>query len=150
MLLFAGFCWHSCVKKKDYSLKPEIEFKSFNPTGDYSGIMVIGFSDGDGDIGKEKEDATYNLFTTYYYFDSLTSKFTAFYDNFNKDTLRTPYTIRKPSDDYKGKPISGEAAIEMNQYRHSVTVKKLKYVIYIVDNAGNQSNVLTTPELIVP
>ena len=48
----------ACVKKKTYSQNPEIEYKSFTPfTGD-SADMVIGFSDGDGDIGILPDDAT--------------------------------------------------------------------------------------------
>lgn len=150
LLLAIGSLYMACVKKKKYSLSPEIEYKSFFPTGDYSAILTIGFSDGDGDIGKEKEDKSYNLFTTYYYFDTITNKFRAFYDAINKDTLRTPYTVRKPIDDYSGKPISGELSIDMNEYRPTTSHKRIKYVMYLVDNAGNQSNVLTTPEINVP
>ena len=144
-------CLYSCVKKKTYSQNPQIEYKSFTPLlGDTAAELVIGFSDGDGDIGKEKEDKTNNLFMTYYYFDTVTSKFRAFYDAFINDTLRIPYTVRKPIDDYSGKPISGEVAVRINQYRPTKKHKRIKYVVYLLDNANNQSNVLTTPELQVP
>lgn len=152
-LLLAGLlsCFYACVKKKTFSQNPQIDFISFTPLlGDTAADLVISFSDGDGDIGKEKEDKANNLFITYYYFNTTLNKFTAFYDPFINDTVRIPYTIRKPVDDYNGKPISGEVAVRINQYRPTKTHKKIKYVMYMFDNANNQSNVLTTPELLVP
>lgn len=142
---------YSCVKKKTYSQNPEIEFKSFTPLlGDTAADLVIGFSDGDGDIGKDKEDKATNLFMTYYYFDTVTNNFHAYYSPFTLDTVRIPYTVRKPVDDYSGKSISGEVAVRINQYRPSKKHKRIKYVMYLLDNANHQSNVLTTPELQVP
>jgi hypothetical protein len=152
-LLITGLagCFYACVKKKTFSQSPVIEYKSFTPLlGDTAADLVIGFSDGDGDIGKEKEDKANNLFITYYYFDTLTNKFRAWYDSFQNDTLRIPYTVRKPIDDYSGKPISGEVAVKINQYRPTKTHKRIKYVMYILDNADHKSNLLTTPELQVP
>jgi hypothetical protein len=77
-------------------------------------------------------------------------KFRAIYDDINSDTLRTPYTIRKPSDDYSHASIKGELAISMTKYRASVLHKRIKYVMYLTDNAGNRSNIIVTPELAVP
>ncbi len=153
ILMMAGLmaCFYACVKKKTFSQKPEIEFKSFTPLlGDTAAELVIGFSDGDGDIGKDKEDKAINLFMTYYYFDTVTNNFHAFYSSFTNDTVRIPYTIRKPIDDYEGKSISGEVAVKINQYRPTKAHKRIKYVMYLLDNANNQSNVLSTPELQVP
>lgn len=144
---------YSCAKKKTFSQSPIIEYKSFTPFVGDSADMVIGFSDGDGDIGKAQEDKTNNLFMTYYYKDTVTLKYVAFYNPLlpvGSDSLRTPYTIRKPSDDYSGKPISGEVSVRISQFRHSKKYKSIKYVIYMLDNGGHKSNILTTPELIVP
>ena len=149
MVLFG--CLYACVKKKSFSQSPEIEFKSFTPYGTSdTADLVIGFSDGDGDIGKDKEDKANNLFMTYYYFNTDSNRFTAFYSSLINDTLRLPYTIRKPIDDYNGKPISGEVAVKINGYRASKTHKRIKYVLYILDNANHRSNLLATPELDVP
>jgi hypothetical protein len=140
-----------CVKKKNYSQNPEIEFKSFTPLfGDTVAVLVIGFKDGDGDIGKEKEDKTNNLFITYNYFDTDSNKFVPFWDNLNNAYFKIPYTVRKPNDDYSNKSIDGEVAVKINQYRPSKKHKKIKYVIYLLDNSNNRSNILTTPEFIVP
>ncbi len=147
------FIYNACAKKKTYSQNPEIEYKSFipylYPLGD-SAILTINFADGNGDIGKTLEDTTKNLFMTYYYKDSVTQKYTAYFDPQINDTARNPFTIRKPNDSYNGKPISGEVAVRIPAYRHSKKIKNLLYVIYIFDNAGNKSNILSTPVLIVP
>ena len=153
VLMFVGLmaCFYACVKKKKFSQSPEIEFKSFNPYGTTdTADLIIGFSDGDGDIGREKEDKTTNLFITYYRFRTDSSRWEAIYDPFNKDTIRIPYTIRKPTDDYSGKPISGEVAVKLNQYRYSKNDKRIKYVMYMIDNGDHRSNLLVTPELQVP
>jgi hypothetical protein len=151
IILGAGF--HCCVKKKTYSQSPQLEFKNFYPFQGDSADMVIGFSDGDGDIGKAAGDTTRNLWMNYYYKDTLTGKYVAWIDPFaptSSDSLRTGYTIRKPADDYEGKPISGEVSVRIHKYRHSKKIKAVKYVIYMYDNKGNKSNVVTTPELFVP
>ena len=146
--------FHCCVKKKNYSQSPQIEFKNFYPYQGDSADMVIGFSDGDGDIGKEINDTTRNLWMNYYYKDSLTGQYVG-YPDYSKpgppfDTLRTGYTIRKPVDDYEGKSISGEVSVRIRKYRHYNQIKAVRYVIYMYDNSGNKSNVITTPELFVP
>jgi hypothetical protein len=147
-LLIGGI--YSCVKKKTYSQSPEIGFKDFIPfTGD-SADMVISFSDGDGDIGREAGDSAKNLWMNYYYKDTLTGKYRLYYDASSNDSLRTGYIIRKPTDNYEGKPISGEVAVRISKFRHSKKIKNFKYVIYMIDNGGNRSNVVTTPELLVP
>jgi hypothetical protein len=140
---------YSCVKKKTYEQSPQIEFKDFILFAGDSADMVISFSDGDGDIGKVAGDSTQNLWMNYYYKDA-TGKYRLYYNASINDSVRTGYIIRKPSDNYEGKPITGEVAVRIGKYRHSTTVKALKYVIYMYDNKGNRSNVITTPELLVP
>jgi hypothetical protein len=57
--------------------------------------------------------------------------------------------VKAPEDSYKGKPISGEVSVRLQQLRHSKKIKNIKYVIYLFDAAGNKSNIVTTPELYV-
>lgn len=140
----------SCIKKKTYPTVPEIEYKQFVPYEGDTADLVIGFTDGDGDIGASENSTTQNLFVTYYYKDAVTGKYTAYYSSMLNDTVRTGYIVRSPTDSYKGKPISGEYSIRLQQYRHTTAVKQLKYVIVMYDNAGNKSNVLTTDEITAP
>jgi hypothetical protein len=141
---------YSCVKKTTYPTTPEIEFKDFFPFEGDSAYLQIKFKDGDGDIGVSQSDSTKTLFYTYYYKDTVTNQYRAYYSALFNDTLRTGYVVKTPTEDYNGKPISGDINISLQQYRHSKKVKRIKYVIYMLDRAGNKSNIITTPELIAP
>jgi hypothetical protein len=148
VILLTGI--YGCVKKKTYTNIPAIEFKSFIIRADTAADLTITFTDGDGDIGREADDNTYNLYMTYYYYDPTSGKFVARYSQSFNDTIRNPAIIRRPKDYQPGKPISGEITENISSYRHSVTVKRLKYVVYIFDNAGHKSNMLVTPEIAAP
>ena len=149
VLILPVSLYFSCVKKKTYLISPEIAYKNFTPFKGDSADMAVTFSDGDGDIGKDPGDSTKNLYMNYYYKDTITQKFIAFYST-TTDSLKTGYTIRKPDVSYKGKPISGEVNVRISKYRHSAKIKTVKYVIYMYDNAGNKSNIVITPEFAVP
>jgi hypothetical protein len=148
--LLSGLVLYSCVKKNNYPKTPEIEYKDFFPyTGDSADIQIK-FTDGDGDIGVGDGDTTQTLFITYYYLDTVSSKYVAYYSPFLNDTLRTGYIVKAPNDSYQGKPISGEVNARLQQYRHSKKIKHVKYVIYMYDKSGNKSNIVSTPEITVP
>lgn len=145
-----GLVIYSCVKKTTYPKIPEIEYKDFFPFLGDSADLQIKFTDGDGDIGVEQEDSTRTLFYTYYYKDTITQQYTAYYSTALNDTLRIGYVVNAPTDSYLGKPISGEINVRLQKYRHSKKIKKIKYVIYLFDKAGNKSNIVTSPEIDVP
>lgn len=139
----------SCVKKTTYNTVPEIEYQAFYPyVGDSADIQVK-FTDGDGDIGVAEGDSTKTFWVNYYYKDTVTNKYIGYYRPLFSDTLKTGYIVKAPSDSYKGKPISGEISVRLQQMRHSKKIKNIKYVIYLFDANGNKSNVLTTPEIIL-
>ena len=152
LLLFVtvGVFVYACVKKTTYAPTPEIEYQAFYPFVGDSADLQIKFKDGDGDIGVSASDSTRTLWVTYYYKDTVTQKYIGYYRPLFNDTLRTGYIIKSPSDSYKGKPISGEISVRLQQLRHSKKIKNIKYVVYIFDKAGNKSNIITTPELFVP
>lgn len=141
---------YACVKKTTYPTTPEIEYQAFYPYIGDSADLQIKFKDGDGDIGVSENDTTVTLWAIYYYKDTVTQKYRAYTSCPNDcDTLRTGYIVKSPSDAYKGKPISGEISVRLQQFRHSKKIKNIKYVIYLFDKAGNKSNIITTPELFV-
>ena len=155
LLLFSivAVVTYACVKKTSYPTSPTIEFSEFTPFVGDSADLKINFTDGDGDIGVAENDSTRTFWYTYYYLDTLTHKYRG-YVTTNlitglEDTLRNSYTIKSPSDSYKGKPISGEISVRLQKFRHSKKVKNLKYVFYLFDEAGNKSNIVTTPEITV-
>ncbi len=140
----------ACVKKTNYPVVPEISYNTFIPYVGDSADINIKFTDGDGDIGVGANDTTRTIWINYYYKDTITQKYTAFCFACGTDSLRTSYVIRSPKDSYVGKPISGELIVRLQQYRHSRKIKHIKYVVYLYDKAGNKSNVVETPEIIVP
>lgn len=140
----------ACVKKNSYPTLPEIEYKDFFPYVGDSADLQVKFTDGDGDIGVNENDSTRTFWVTYYYKDTITNKYVGYYRPLFNDTLRTGYIIKLPEDSYKGKPISGEISVRLQQLRHSKKIKNVKYVIYLYDAAGNKSNVITSPEITVP
>ena len=150
LLVVVGLGTYSCIKKKTYPSAPEIEYKEFTPYVGDTADLVIKFTDGDGDIGVASGSSTQNLFVTYYYFNADSGRFTAYYSSALGDTVRNGYIVTAPTTSYYGKPISGEFSVRLQQYRHSMTVKRLKYVVTLEDNAGNKSKPLTTPEINVP
>lgn len=147
-VLFIGL--NACVKKTNYPTSPVIEYQDFIPLVGDSAHLQIKFTDGDGDIGVKENDTTRSLFFTYYYKDTVTQKYVAYYSALFNDTLRTSYIVKSPTETYIGKPISGELSVNIQQYRHSKKIKNIKYVIYLLDRAGNKSNVVTSPEITVP
>ncbi len=149
LVIIVSLALLSCVKKTTYNTVPEIEYKAFYPYVGDSALIQIKFTDGDGDIGVSESDSTRTIWINYYYKDTVTNKYRAYYNNFTSDSLKTGYVVKAPDNSYKGKPISGEVLITLQQFRHSKKIKDLKYVIYLFDKAGNKSNVVTTPAIIV-
>jgi hypothetical protein len=149
LLIIFGSIVFACVKKTSYPNVPVIEYKNFLPFVGDSADIQIKFTDGDGDIGVGESDSTRTFWVTYYYKDTITNNYVGYYRPLFNDTLRTGYIIKSPTDSYKGKPISGEVSVRLQQLRHSRRIKNVKYVIFLYDEAGNRSNVITSPELTV-
>lgn len=154
----------SCKKDKNsFPIEPVIEYKSFEAYSKYEALMVLKFTDGDGDIGLKTSDTVgiYDKSSPYYY--NLYIK--AFYkgnDGVFKDTViydlitnkidtglitqRIQFVEKTTKEDY----LKGEFQINLNGYRQSSLHKAIKYKIYFYDRAQHKSNVIETPELIVP
>ncbi len=141
----------SCVKKKKFATTPEIEYKDFLLVDDQSAYLQVKFTDGDGNIFAKDGDTTKNFYYTYYYKDTVTQKYIAYYSDIFQDTLRVGYIVKTPTDvTFKGTPISGDISIKLQQYRHAKKIKNIKYTMYLIDQDGNKSNVITSPEISVP
>ncbi len=150
LIIIAGaFITYACVKKTTYPTSPTIDYRDFIPYEGDSADLKISFTDGDGDIGVSENDSTRTFWYTYYYLDTLQNKYVGYYRPLFNDTLRLGYIIKAPADSYKGKPISGEISVRLQQFRHIKKVKNVKYVFYLFDEAGNKSNVVTSPEIVV-
>ena len=98
----------SCKKDKtEISNVPEIRLVEVTPAQikEYKDKVVFNvyYKDGDGDIGVSESDTTKTFWYTYYYKDTVTQLFRAYYSTDINDTLRTGYIIKAPDDSYKGK-----------------------------------------------
>jgi len=141
----------SCIKAPDYPIEPTIELvgltkdtMSQDQFNTDSIIIVLNFTDGDGDIGSESE---LNVFVT------------DLRDNFLSDRFRIP---RLDEQAGSSNGISGELRLTLYTtcctYPNGATpcepstefpTNSLSYEIYIMDQAGHKSNVVTTPEIVL-
>ncbi|MBI2721225.1 MAG: hypothetical protein HYX39_03510 [Bacteroidetes bacterium] len=138
----------SCAPKQRNSRIPSIvykDFKAYKVNGSDTAVMIIAYADGDGDIFRDNNSSP-NFIGTFYYLNSATKQFTPLIDIVTKDTARITQTILQPKDNsYKGKSVQGEMFIPFNPFRSGDSVKTFKYTLFMVDQAGNKSNVITTP-----
>ncbi|MEM0996926.1 MAG: hypothetical protein AAGN35_07600 [Bacteroidota bacterium] len=143
-ILLALLLLNSCNDEPVFSIVPEITFVSITPeqatqfTPDEV-QLTLSYQDGDGDLGYEGE-ATPNLFVedTRAAFAGNPGRISSY----SVESL-TPST-RKPS-------IQGNITITMPTPIYESSEEPLVFRVYIVDRAGNSSNVIeTTPITILP
>lgn len=140
-----------CLKAPEYPIEPQIEFLRLSrnvmaqsPFNNDSILLTIGFTDGDGDIGRD--DGTFDLFIT----DTR--------DSFMPPAYRLP---RVPEQGI-GNGISGEISFVVYTtccffpdgqdpctVNPAFPTDTLRYLIYLRDRAGHQSNVLETPPIVL-
>lgn len=142
-----------CIDPPDYPNEPEIEFLSWSKNtmnqGDLNGDSVLirlTFTDGDGNIGYPASDPTPDIFVI----DSRTGII--------QDRLKMP----EVPEEGTGNGINGELTLRIfntccffpkNIPPCTVTnmypTDTLHYEIYIEDRAGNRSNTISTPMMIL-
>jgi hypothetical protein len=140
-----------CVQPPDYPNEPVITFKSLSRsillqgTGTFdTTFATISFTDGDGDLGDS---------------DSLNVFLIDKRDNFLKSKFRLPFI----PEEGVGNGISGDITLRVNTscciFPNNVlppcspstefTKDTLRYIIYITDRAGNESNRVETSDIIL-
>lgn len=131
----------TCVNPPEYSEVPAIFDAKVDRTlakpGTDSIIVAFTFQDGDGDLGNDERDSTINA----YLIDARTG---------------FPYNYQIPYINQRGnnKAISGTIWITIDPFTFSCRPNRpdfdtLAYEIYIIDRAGNESNRLITPSIIL-
>jgi len=151
LLVATGFIC-SCTKIQTFSPEPEITYKSFRvvDTVDSLGnITIIGylsfrFIDGDGDIGWEDGDNPPDnpegrnlFFTTYEMIDGEFVKVS--------DSLR--YSIPYLENEGPNKVVKGEVIVKFNYYYDDYDT--IMYEFFMIDRALHQSNIESTPPLVL-
>jgi len=138
----------SCTKTTCNEDIPAIEFSEFEQSDDNTAKLIVTFKDCNGDIGLNQADSIdpayqYNLFMEYYEKQNGTWV--------NLKPL-IPYYYRIPVlYDGSGNPIEGDIEITMASYFNpNSEFDTIKYEIYILDRALNESNTVETREIIKP
>ncbi len=164
MILAVAAVWfsHGCTDDYDYPLEPVLSYQEFvllkNPEGQITrGILMLEFTDGDGDIGLGQADTLppYHLGGDYYYnfFIDLYTKSESGYGKVTFPDSTYTFNSRIPMIELNGKSKSIKGVIEytfdmqlMQLFLHSDT---LRVVTSIIDRALHRSNVVTTPDIIL-
>lgn len=152
LFLISVTAFVSCYKAPEYPMEPEIKFIAYSVTQPYivadTGILRISFTDGDGDLGKLSNSDSGTL-------SKIFIKELKY--NINKIPQVIPIIPQKGTT----KAISGTIDIYLAGnsgiglfdgsscllYQHPLDT--LQFEIYIQDRAGNKSNVVTTPFLVI-
>jgi hypothetical protein len=142
----------SCVKQPNEDPVPVLEYQAVQAMGKYvtyhengqpsirdSAVLVLNYSDGDGDIFRDNTDDGPNV--VYYTY--------AFLPDSNKyviDQGPSVATITQPAGGYyKDKAIHGEIFIPMREFRSPEKPKIVRFEAFVEDMKGHKSNVVVTP-----
>lgn len=158
IVIFIGIT--SCSKEYDYPKEPVLSYKNFfyvsNESGEVThGILVLEFTDGDGDIGLGQEDTLppYHVDGDYYYnfFIDLYTKEGGNYVKVEYPDPSFSFHSRIPPILFSGKSKAIKGELEytfdlliMKPFLESDTIM---IETYIVDRALNHSNVVRTPDI---
>ena len=138
LLIFA------CKKESNLPPEPQIKYLDFTQRPD-SGFLRLSFTDGDGNINLSREDTNFNFFISY---------FEKHGGNFTELVLRPPlnYRIRDINPSEEKKPLEGIIKVKWKAPYYNPFLRNgdtIRYDFYIVDIAGNKSNIETTGDIII-
>jgi len=148
LLLTVSIIVYGCIQKPDFSEVPELEFVGFSKTtmnqgtvNNDSTTLIVNFTDGDGDIGFASDVFETNLTVV----DNRTGNL---YSNFKIPAI---------PEQGANNGVSGEMRILLLntcctfpdgippcESPEEYPTNELTFDIYMVDRAGNMSNVITT------
>ena len=152
----------SCLKPEEFANEPKMEFVSFEAQGDSSGIFIVSFTDGDGDIGLNIADTFapfepssfyyYNMYFDYYEIvDGDTVRGTSDPNGNNfpaADPITLAFRIENIMPIGQNKAMKGEinTTLEPRYYNFGATSNdSILFKIVLIDRALNVSNELITP-----
>lgn len=137
----------SCMNKDAFPLQPVIKYKDFVQMEGDSARLIFSFTDGDGDLGVHEGDTLQSIFLKY--FEKVKGQWT--------EPLATDvafsYSIPYVTPTGRNKSIEGDMEVMIYPYFNPFPFEEfdaIKYQFYIVDRAGNKSNVVETPEIVIP
>jgi hypothetical protein len=148
MAVFLG----SCEPEDNISDIPAVRFKSIEgpyqvATGTityYGATLKFNFSDGNSDFGV---DMTSRPADTINFFMIPFQKLNGAYDSVDAEIYGRKYTIKRVEKlDRNGESVKGEISVDI-QYLLLPPFDTMKYDFYIVDRAGNKSNIESTTDI---
>jgi len=147
----------SCNKEEDFSDIPYIEFLDFtkNPNAnniDEKGILKIYFTDGDNDMGLGDGD-TLPPFdkSSKYYYNFFINYFEKQHGQFVEVIPAVTFNSRIPvlNSSSSNGALKGEIEIELFINNPYSAYDTIRFDAYIADRALHESNVISTPEIIL-
>lgn len=148
---------NGCFKKQHFPTQPILTYKDFRIAGD-SAVLMMNFTDGDGDIGlrDEEVDSPYDFNSEFYY--NFTVEYYEKDDqlgwipglDLNGDSILFQYRIHPFTDLKKKSGIKGviETTIEPIYYNpFSTQSDTIRYRVRLIDRALNKSEWVETPEI---
>lgn len=151
-VIFTGlFLGVACEPEEKISDIPEVNFKSLNgpflvQQGDITlrgAELVFGFKDGNSDFGVDVTQSppdTINLYLIPF------EKVNGVYDSIDADLYGRKYTIRKdPKLERSDGAVKGEIKVLIT-YVLKPPFDTMRYEFYILDRAGNMSNIESTSD----
>ncbi|RQO30795.1 hypothetical protein DBR32_08715 [Taibaiella sp. KBW10] len=148
-LVFISLGFASCDKSKDptYSVIPELTYKSVNTTSvSYKDTgrweMYYDFVDGDGNIGTDYTDSALVV--------NIKNVTTGV-------SYKYPFPYVPPASRYGKKYLKGAGSISLAKNVFflpridTIHVERdtFKFEVFVTDNAGNQSNTISSPDIFV-
>lgn len=150
----------SCVKRSNTDPIPTIAYENFIASDENTAYLTINYTDGDGDIFAEEGTKDNNFFAWFYYKDVDGSFKPALWplvipnppgpDTTIYNNRPLGYTVIRPSELSKDQPIKGQITITLIGWRSDSQYKNFKYKIYMIDQKGNTTEEIMTPEIITP
>ncbi len=156
-ILFLGALTIGCLKPEEYPNEPIIAFESFTQLSD-SGILLVSFTDGDGNVGLAEGD-TMNEFSpgnkyhhNYFveYWEKVDGVGWQRGKDINGDDISFLYRIPVLTPTGKNKALKGNISVTIEpSYYNPISPDSdtIKYIITLVDRDFNESNTVESPEI---
>jgi hypothetical protein len=156
------FTASSCMKKDEFPVEPTLAYKNFIITHTMEGkadigILVLSFTDGDGDIGLSSADTLppFNPGSKYFFnfYITLYKKENGQYEKIIFPDTNFTFNSRIPEIELTGNSKSIKGDIE---YRFDLQIMKaylnldtIQIETFIYDRALHKSNIIVTPDIII-
>ena len=155
LIFFMVLVLDSCIHKPVYPSQPVIAYKDFirygNPANPTTAELVVSFTDNEGDISLPNKEPS--LCMVYFYWDTTGVDHWSAYDMHSGigtfDTLKFCLWVPQvlPNGD-SSEPMKGLIYAKLDPFikLHN----RIKYVVYLKDQAGHTSDTIHTPAFTFP